>query len=100
VEITAVEVAGPGFINLTIDPGVWREALRAAILAGPDFGRSGIGKAEPVNVEYVSANPTGPAADWLRQAVSLTAVSCPATSLCVAFNYRSAVLTGTPPRRS
>jgi arginyl-tRNA synthetase len=59
-EITGVEVAGPGFINLTIDPGVWREALRAAILAGSNFGRSGIGEAEPVNVEYVSANPTGP----------------------------------------
>jgi arginyl-tRNA synthetase len=59
-EITGVEVAGPGFINLTLDPGVWREALRAAILAGPEFGRSDIGKAEPVNVEYVSANPTGP----------------------------------------
>ena len=59
-EITAVEVAGPGFINLTLDPGVWRDALRAAILAGPDFGRSDLGKGEPVNVEYVSANPTGP----------------------------------------
>jgi arginyl-tRNA synthetase len=59
-EITAVEVAGPGFINLTLDPGVWRDALRAAILAGPDFGRSDLGKGELVNVEYVSANPTGP----------------------------------------
>src|SRR5450631_3613315 len=59
-EITAVEVAGPGFINLTIDPAIWRDALRAAILAGPEFGKSDIGKAEPVNVEYVSANPTGP----------------------------------------
>jgi arginyl-tRNA synthetase len=59
-EITAVEVAGPGFINLTLDPGVWRDALRAAILAGPDFGRGDIGKGEAVNVEYVSANPTGP----------------------------------------
>src|SRR5271169_5803557 len=59
-EITAVEVAGPGFINLTLDPGVWRDALRAAIIAGPDYGKSDIGKAEPVNVEYVSANPTGP----------------------------------------
>jgi arginyl-tRNA synthetase len=59
-EITAVEVAGPGFINLTLDPGVWRDALRAAILAGPDFGRSDLGKGERVNVEYVSANPTGP----------------------------------------
>jgi arginyl-tRNA synthetase len=59
-EITRVEVAGPGFINMTLDPSVWRQALRAAILAGPDFGRSDIGKSEPVNVEYVSANPTGP----------------------------------------
>jgi arginyl-tRNA synthetase len=59
-EITKIEVAGPGFINMTLDPSVWRQALRQAILAGPNFGRSDIGKAEPVNVEYVSANPTGP----------------------------------------
>src|SRR6202171_3028007 len=59
-EIAKVEVAGPGFINLTLDPSVWREALGAAILAGPEFGRSDIGRAEPVNVEYVSPNPTGP----------------------------------------
>src|SRR3979490_3424125 len=39
-EITGVEVAGPGFINLTLDPGVWRDALRAAISAGPDYGKS------------------------------------------------------------
>ena len=58
--IAKVEVAGPGFINMTLDPSVWREALRAAVLAGPDFGRSDIGMSEPVNVEYVSANPTGP----------------------------------------
>src|SRR5215472_8686683 len=58
--IAKVEVAGPGFINMTLQPSVWRKALRSAILAGPDFGRSDIGKAEPVNVEYVSANPTGP----------------------------------------
>src|SRR5262249_5844243 len=59
-EITVVEIAGPVFINMTLDPGVWRDALREAIAAGPIFGRSDIGKAENVNVEYVSANPTGP----------------------------------------
>jgi arginyl-tRNA synthetase len=59
-EITKVEVAGPGFINMTLDPSVWRQALQDAILAGPDYGRSDTGRAEPVNVEYVSANPTGP----------------------------------------
>jgi arginyl-tRNA synthetase len=59
-EITKVEVAGPGFINITLDPSVWRQALHEAILAGPDYGRCDIGGAEPINVEYVSANPTGP----------------------------------------
>jgi arginyl-tRNA synthetase len=59
-EITKVEVAGPGFINMTLEPSVWRQALHDAILAGPDYGRSDIGRAEPINVEYVSANPTGP----------------------------------------
>src|SRR5712691_2407068 len=49
-EVARVDVAGPGFINMTLDPSVWREALRAAILAGADFGRSDVGKAEPVNV--------------------------------------------------
>src|SRR5215471_17031245 len=58
--IAKVDVAGPGFVNMTLDPSVWRNALRATILAGPDFGRSDIGKSERVNVEYVSANPTGP----------------------------------------
>jgi arginyl-tRNA synthetase len=59
-EVQGVSVAGPGFINLTLDPSVWREALAATIRAGAEFGRSDIGKAERVNVEYVSANPTGP----------------------------------------
>jgi arginyl-tRNA synthetase len=59
-EITKVEIAGPGFINLTLDPAVWRAALADAIKAGADYGR-GEGRADhPVNVEYVSANPTGP----------------------------------------
>jgi arginyl-tRNA synthetase len=55
-----VEVAGPGFINLTLDRSVWWAALSAAIRAGQDYGRSDIGRGELVNVEYVSVNPTGP----------------------------------------
>lgn len=55
-----VEVAGPGFINLTLKGSAWTEALRAVLRAGPDYGRSGAGQAAPINVEYVSANPTGP----------------------------------------
>ncbi|MBV8751237.1 MAG: arginine--tRNA ligase [Hyphomicrobiales bacterium] len=53
-------VAGPGFINLTLTRVAWLDALRAALAAGPDYGRSDIGRGEAVNVEYVSANPTGP----------------------------------------
>jgi arginyl-tRNA synthetase len=58
--VEKVDVAGPGFINLTLKPAAWTEALRAAIRAGSEYGKSDIGRAEPVNVEYVSANPTGP----------------------------------------
>ena len=59
-EVTDVEVAGPGFINLTLDRAVWRQALADAIQEGPGYGRGVLGGAEKVNVEYVSANPTGP----------------------------------------
>jgi arginyl-tRNA synthetase len=58
--VEKVEVAGPGFINLTLKPAAWIDELRAVIEAGADYGRSHIGKGEPINVEYVSANPTGP----------------------------------------
>src|SRR5215470_2816970 len=58
--IARVDVAGPGFINLTLKPDAWHGALRAAIRAGTRYGKSDIGKNEQVNVEYVSANPTGP----------------------------------------
>lgn len=58
--IEKVEIAGPGFINLTLKISAWHEALRAALGEGARFGASGIGNAERVNVEYVSANPTGP----------------------------------------
>ena len=58
--VEKVYVAGPGFINLTLKPHVWREELRLVLEQGGDYGRSAIGKGEKVNVEYVSANPTGP----------------------------------------
>ncbi len=58
--VSKVEIAGPGFINLTLNPEVWRQELRRLLAAGPDYGKSTIGAGKPVNVEYVSANPTGP----------------------------------------
>ena len=58
--MTSVDIAGPGFINLTLKPNVWVEELRLVLAAGSDYGRSEIGRGEKVNVEYVSANPTGP----------------------------------------
>ncbi len=59
-KIVKVDVAGPGFINLTLKAEVWGEELRAVLAAGGDYGRSQLGGREKVNVEYVSANPTGP----------------------------------------
>src|SRR2546421_3403263 len=58
--ITAVDVAGPGFINLTLQPSAWAEELRAVLREGEAYGKSATGACEKVNVEYVSANPTGP----------------------------------------
>jgi arginyl-tRNA synthetase len=58
--VAQAEVAGPGFINLTLEPSAWIGALRAVLSAGTDYGRSGTGQGSAVNVEYVSANPTGP----------------------------------------
>src|SRR5262249_26113361 len=59
-KIAKVTVAGPGFINLALKPHVWGEELRLVLDQGGNYGRSTIGQGEKVNVEYVSANPTGP----------------------------------------
>jgi arginyl-tRNA synthetase len=59
-EVGAAEVAGPGFINLRLDRAVWEEELRIILAEGGDYGRSAMGAGRTVNVEYVSANPTGP----------------------------------------
>ena len=58
--ITAAEVAGPGFLNLRLDAWAWDTVVRGALTDGADFGRSTIGEGRRVNVEFVSANPTGP----------------------------------------
>src|SRR6266571_7740152 len=56
--IASVDVAGPGFINLTLKASAWSEALRTVLREGSAYGRSKVGAGEKVNVEYVSANPT------------------------------------------
>ena len=58
--VTSAEIAGPGFINLRLDPATWIAELRAIAAAGADYGRSSMGQGSTVNIEYVSANPTGP----------------------------------------
>lgn len=59
-DIVSVEVAGPGFINWRLSDAFWRRQLSAILTAGTAWGDSDIGQGQKVNVEYVSANPTGP----------------------------------------
>ncbi|HWW64778.1 MAG TPA: arginine--tRNA ligase [Sphingomonadaceae bacterium] len=59
-EVEEATIAGPGFINLRLTPGTWRDELTAILAAAGDYGRSASGQGTRVNVEYVSANPTGP----------------------------------------
>ncbi|MAN99744.1 arginine--tRNA ligase [uncultured Roseovarius sp.] len=58
--VQSAEVAGPGFLNLRLAPAVWQRVARAALTEGTEYGRSTLGSGKRVNVEYVSANPTGP----------------------------------------
>jgi arginyl-tRNA synthetase len=58
--VAKADVAPPGFVNLTLRSEVWIEELRRAAIAGSSYGRGDSGGGVPVNVEYVSANPTGP----------------------------------------
>ena len=59
-EVVSAEIAGPGFINLRLTDGAWRGELQAIADKAGDYGRSDQGKGVTVNIEYVSANPTGP----------------------------------------
>ncbi|GAB5437086.1 arginine--tRNA ligase [Falsiruegeria mediterranea] len=58
--VTSAEVAGPGFLNLRLADSAWHGVLSAILEQGMAYGRSGMGQGKKVNVEYVSANPTGP----------------------------------------
>ena len=58
--IETAEVAGPGFLNLRLSEATWRGVIAGVLAAGADYGRSSMGQGQKVNVEYVSANPTGP----------------------------------------
>jgi arginyl-tRNA synthetase len=59
-DVLKAEIAGPGFINLTLQPAVFTAVLKSAVLAGSEHGRGRAKPAPKINVEYVSANPTGP----------------------------------------
>ena len=59
-DVESAEVAKPGFVNLRLIDDVWRDQVRTALESGKDYGSADLGKGEPINVEYCSANPTGP----------------------------------------
>ena len=59
-EVFEISVAGPGFVNLVLEPDQWRDQLRHILAAGTRYGESDLGAGQKVNVEYVSVNPTGP----------------------------------------
>jgi len=58
--VSRIEIAGPGFMNFWLDAGFVAGGLRTILAANADYGRSDAGRGRPVNVEFVSANPTGP----------------------------------------
>jgi arginyl-tRNA synthetase len=59
-DVETVSVAGPGFLNITMKPAFWHGLVRAVHAEGDSYGRTGIGQGQSIDVEYVSANPTGP----------------------------------------
>ena len=59
-DIAKVDVAGPGFLNVTFTPEFWQRTVRDVLAAGADYGRVSLGAGKKAQVEFVSANPTGP----------------------------------------
>jgi len=58
--VESVEIAGPGFMNFRLDPALIADGVREVIAGDENFGKSNVGNGQPVNIEFVSANPTGP----------------------------------------
>ena len=58
--VAGADVAGPGFLNLRLEPAAWQGLVREVLVQGTGYGRSSLGAGRQVNVEFVSANPTGP----------------------------------------
>lgn len=59
-EVTNADIAGPGFINFSLNANIWRQQIKVILDQGLEYGTSNIGQGTKVNIEYVSANPTGP----------------------------------------
>ena len=59
-DIISVDVAGPGFLNITFSPAFWRRTVSDVLTAGDRYGATKMGQGKKINIEYVSANPTGP----------------------------------------
>ena len=59
-DVAAIDIAGPGFINIILKSGIWQKELTAILKADFEYGRSALGDGQAVNIEFVSANPTGP----------------------------------------
>lgn len=74
-----IEIAGPGFINFTVSPRMWVAVLGEVLEAGERFGTSAYGRGEKVQVEFVSANPTGPCT-WATEGARRWATPSPGSS--------------------
>ncbi len=59
-ELESIEIAGPGFLNFTLKPAFWQQTVGEILKQGDVYGQTGFGNGRKVQVEYVSANPTGP----------------------------------------
>jgi len=83
--VEAVEIAGPGFINFRAASGWWTQCVRRILEQGDDFGRSDAGEGQRINIEFVSANPTGP---WNIVSARAASVGSALTRTMSAAGYR------------